>query len=123
MKTIFILCGVVLTIGIVWLYRINQMPNQYGNFIGAPPAEVSQLIGKPKDFLRKTVAIQGVIREQCETMGCFFYFHEGDKTLRVDLADIAMNAPRKNGHQARVEGQMVKYGDGYQLEATAVEFK
>jgi hypothetical protein len=56
-------------------------------------------------------------------MGCYFYFHEGDKTLRVDLQAVAMTAPRKNGHAARVEGRLEPYGDGYQLFASAVEFK
>ena len=123
MRTIFILCAVVLVGGGVWIYQSTRMPNLYGTFTGAPKAEVKDLIAKPKDFLKKTVAIEGVVREQCESMGCYFYVHEGEKTLRVDLETIAMNAPRKNGHTARVEGQMVKYGDGYQLSATAIEFK
>src|SRR6185369_1510881 len=123
MRTIFALCALVLIGGGVWFYQTSRMPNLYGTFTGAPKVEVVKLIEKPKDYLKKTVAIEGVIREQCETMGCYFFIHEGDKTLRVDLQDIAMNAPRKNGHMAKVEGQMVKYGDGFQLVATAVEFK
>ncbi len=56
-------------------------------------------------------------------MGCFFFFHEGDKQLRVDIEQIAMNAPRREGRPARIEGQLVPFGDGYQLSAIAVEFK
>jgi hypothetical protein len=56
-------------------------------------------------------------------MGCFFFFRSGKSTLRVDLEEIAMNAPMKNGRRARAEGQMVPYGDGYQLWASAVEFE
>ena len=56
-------------------------------------------------------------------MGCFFFFLSGKDRLRVDIEQIAMTAPRKNGHQARVEGQIVPYGDGYQFVASAVEFK
>jgi hypothetical protein len=123
MRTIFILCALVLIGGGVWFYQSTRMPNLYGTFTGAPKVEVGTLIEKPKDYLKKTVAIEGEVREQCETMGCYFYVHVGEKTLRVDLQDIAMNAPRKNGHMAKVEGQMVKYGDGFQLVATAVEFK
>ena len=67
--------------------------------------------------------IEGIVKEQCTSMGCYFFFHEGDKILRVDLQDIAMNAPRRQGRPARVEGRMVVYGDGYQLWASAVEFK
>jgi hypothetical protein len=123
MKTILILCAVILIGAAVGFYQFTRMPNRYGAFTGAPKAEVSDLIKNPKGFLKKTVALEGVIQDQCEAMGCYFYFPDGNKTLRVDLQDIAMNAPRKNGHTALVEGQIVKYGDGYQLAATAVEFK
>jgi len=100
------------------------LSDKYGIFTGAPKTEVADLIKRPKDFARKTVAVEGIVRDQCTSMGCYFYFQEGTKTLRVDLQDIAMNAPRhKNGHSVIVEGQMVKYGDGYQLGASAVEFK
>ena len=34
-----------------------------------------------------------------------------------------MTAPIREGRLARVEGQMVPYGDGYQFYAGAVEFK
>jgi hypothetical protein len=56
-------------------------------------------------------------------MGCFFFFLSGKNMLRVDLQEIAMNAPRRNGRPARVEGQIVPYGDGYQFVASAVEFE
>ena len=122
MKTILALCATVLLGGAVFLYRESRMPNEYGTFTGAQKAPIAELIARPKDFLKKTVEVEGVVREQCDTMGCYFFFHEGSKILRVDLQEIAMNAPRKNGRPARVEGQMVKYGDGYQLYASAVQF-
>jgi hypothetical protein len=56
-------------------------------------------------------------------MGCFFFFRSGRETLRIDLQDIAMKAPMKEGHPARVEGQLVPYDGAYQLSATAVEFR
>ena len=123
MKTIFALCAVVLIAAGVWIFRATRLPNSYGTFAGAPTVAVADLIAWPKDFLKKTVAAEGVVREQCTSMGCYFYFHEGDKTLRVDLQAVAMTAPRKNGHAARVEGRLEPYGDGYQLFASAVEFK
>ena len=123
MKTIFALCAAVLIAGGVLLYRSTRMPDKYGAFSEADKVAVADLIEQPQAYLRKTVAVEGVVREQCTSMGCFFFFREGDKTLRVDLQEIAMNAPRKNGHRVRVEGQMVKYGDGFQLWASAVEFE
>ena len=41
-----------------------------------------------------------------QDMGCYFFIPSGTKMLRVELQDIAMNAPMREGHQARVEGQM-----------------
>lgn len=123
MKAIFILCGIILLAGGGWVYRFTQMPNQYGTFTGAPKAEVADLIQNPKGFMKKTVALEGVVFEQCEAAGCYFYFHHGDQSLRIDLQDILTTAPQKTGRTARVEGRIVKYGDGYQLAASAIEFK
>ena len=123
MRTIFALCAVILLAGGFFLWRAMQSPSVYGNFFGAPPATVADLIERPKDFLVKAVTVEGKISEQCKTMGCFFFFRAGAKTLRVELQDIAMNAPMREGHDARVEGQILTYGDGYQLVASAVEFK
>ena len=123
MKTIFALCAAVVIAAGVMIYRSTRMPNKYGTFTGAPQVEVADLISRPKDFLKKTVAAEGAVREQCTAMGCYFFLHAGDKMLRVDIQEVAMTAPRKNGHLARVEGLMEAYGDGYQLFASAVEFK
>ena len=123
MKAIFALCAAVLIAASVWLYRSTRMPNSYGAFTAAPTIAVADLIARPKDFLKTTVAAEGVVTEQCTSMGCYFFFHDGEKTLRVDIQAVAMTAPRKNGHVARVEGRMEPYGDGYQLFASAVEFK
>jgi hypothetical protein len=67
--------------------------------------------------------IEGTIVDQCETMGCYFYFRSGKSKLRVDLQDIAMHAPKHQGGKARVEGQIVPYDGGYQFSASAVEFE
>jgi hypothetical protein len=123
MKTIFALCGLILLVGGWFYYQSTRLPDKAGVFTGAPKATVAELTAKPKAFLKKTVTVEGVVTEQCTSMGCYFFFHEGKDILRVDLQDIAMNAPRKNGHHVLVEGQMVKYGDGFQLWASAVEFK
>ena len=122
MRTIFAICAVTLVLGAVLVWRVVRMPSQFGTFTGAPKAEVATLIDKPKDFLRKTVAIEGTVRQQCTTMGCFFFFFSGKNMLRVELQDIAMNAPRRGGRTARVEGQIVPYDHGFQFLASAVEF-
>ena len=123
MRTIFALCGLILVVGVLFAWRSMQMPAHYGAFTAAPKVEVADLIERPKNFLGKTVSVEGTVREQCRTMGCYFFIPSGIKMLRVELQGIAMNAPMREGHQARVEGQIVPYGDGYQLFANAVEFK
>lgn len=124
MKAILALCAVVLAVGSVAIYRVARPASIYGSFETAPKVEVIRLIERPKDYMKKTVAIEGIITRQCTTMGCYFFFEAGDKTLRIDIAEIAMHAPKnKNGRMARVEGRMVPYGDGHQFWASAVEFK
>src|SRR2546422_10001170 len=123
MKKIFVLC-ILSTVAITLLvWRAVAKPSRFGAFTGAPQTEVAKVITDPKSFLGKTVQIQGIIREQCKTMGCFFFFRSGKDTLRVDVQEVAMTAPIREGREARVEGQVVPYGDGFQFSASAVEFK
>ena len=123
MKLILGLCALAVfaTGGLIW--NSMRMPSHYGEFTGVPQAKVADLVDRPVDYLKKTVTVEGTVQEQCTSMGCYFYLHSGRKTLRVDIQEVAMKAPERNGHNVRVEGQMVPYGDGYQLYASAVEFK
>ncbi len=123
MRTILGLCAAILAIGAVLIWRGTQLPTHYGDFTGAPKTAVADLIERPKEFLDKVVLVEGEIREQCKTMGCYFFFHSGDKMLRVDLEQIAMNAPMREARPVRVEGQLVPFDHGYQLVASAVEFQ
>ena len=124
MKTILALCGVIALAGGVALYRATRPKLVYGQFVGAPAIQIAELIARPKATMGKTWAISGLINKQCTSMGCFFFFQAGDKFLRVELAEIAMHAPRKrDGRKAHVEGQLVPYEHEYQLLATAVEFE
>ncbi len=123
MRTILGLCAAILVIGGVLIWRGTRMPTQYGVFMGAPKTAVSALIERPKEFQDKLVLVEGEVREQCQTMGCFFFFHAGNKMLRVDLEQVAMNAPMRESRPARVEGQLAPFDSGYQLVASAVEFQ
>jgi len=122
-KTILALCAVTVVVGAGLIWNATRLPSHFGTFSGGAKTEVTDLIERPQDFMHKNLAIEGTVREQCTTMGCYFFFKSGKKMLRVDLQEIAMNAPRRNGHSARVEGQIVPYGDGYQFVASAVEFE
>ena len=122
MKKILILCGFTLIAIGVLAWRATAKPSRFGTFTGAPKAEIASLISEPKNFAGKPLLVEGTITEQCKAMGCFFFFRSGNKTLRVDIQDIAMTAPMREGRRARVEGQLVPYGDGFQFCASAVEF-
>ena len=123
MKKIIALCGLILLGGALWTWRALQTPTHFGEFVGAPLVPITELVDRPQDFLGKPVAVEGMISEQCKAMGCFFSFHSGTKALRVELKEIAMNAPMREGRQARVEGQLVPFNGGYQLFASAIDFK
>ena len=123
MKTIITLCVVALGLVSYFSWRSMRMPDHFGSFTDTPTVEVADLIERPQDFLKKTVTISGVVRDQCTTMGCFFFFLSEKGRLRVDLEQIAMNAPRRGGRVARVEGQIVPYDHSYQFLASAVEFQ
>jgi hypothetical protein len=123
MKTILALCAVILGIGGFFVWRAVKMPDEFGKFTNAPEVSVNDLLVRPKNFLGRTVSVRGAVREQCQAMGCYFFFAARSGKLRVDLQDIAMNAPRHEGGPARVEGQLVPYERGYQLYASAVAFE
>jgi hypothetical protein len=123
MRIILALCASILIAGGLVIWNATRWPDQFGTFAEAPDSEMAALVATPKAFIGKPVAVKGIVREQCATMGCFFYLQDGNNKLRVDLQDIAMKAPRKEGHTAYVEGRIVPYGDGFQLFATAVRFE
>lgn len=123
MKKILALCAFTVIVSVVFIWRASAKPTRFGTFVGAPKAEVATLIAEPKAYLGKTVAIEGTVTAQCKAMGCFFSFQSRGDSLRVNLEEIAMRAPMKEGRRARVEGQLVPYSEGYQFHASAVEFE
>lgn len=123
MKIILGLCIAVLLGAAVFFWQYTQRSQTFGEFSNAPLGKVEDVLAAPERFAKQTVRIEGLIAKQCESMGCFFYFRAGTKELRVDLADIAMHAPKgKDGHRAVVEGRTVPYERGYQFSASAVRF-
>lgn len=122
MRIILGLCAAIAVIGGVLIWKSMQSPTIAGAFTGATKTEVAELIERPRAFLNQTVLIEGEIRQQCKAMGCYFFFAAGDKQLRVDIEQILMNAPNREGRLARVEGFLTPFGEGYQFQASAVEF-
>jgi hypothetical protein len=122
MKSIFAFCAVIAVMAGVFIWRAAAKPSRFGAFTGAPKVEIATLIADPKGHSGKLYQIEGTVSEQCKSMGCYFFFKSGKDELRVDLQEVAMTAPMREGRKARVEGQVVPYNDGYQFYASAVEF-
>ncbi len=122
MKTILGLCLTIVLAGGFLLWQNSRKPEQMGVFTGAPKVEAAALIERPEAYLSQTVLVEGEVRYQCKAAGCFFFFTAGSRQLRVDLEQVAATLPIREGRMARVEGQLVKYGDGYQLLGSGVEF-
>jgi hypothetical protein len=123
MKTIFAICISILLAGGLTVWKATRWPDEFGTFTGAAHTDIAALVDTPASFIGTTVVVQGTVREQSKAMGCVFYLLNGNKKLRVDLEDVAMNAPRREGHPVHVEGRIVPYGDGFQLSASAVRFE
>lgn len=123
MRTILALCGMILVGAGGAFWHSSRTFEGAGTFTGAPTVAVADVLERPGSFLKKTIALEDEVRYQCKATGCFFFFVAGGKQLRVDLEQIAVNAPKHEGRQARVEGQLVLYGSSFQLLATAVEFR
>ena len=64
MRTILGLCAAILAIGGVLIWKSMQLPTLAGAFTGAPKTDISVLIERPKDFLNKTVLVEGEVRNQ-----------------------------------------------------------
>ena len=65
MKTIFILCGLVLAGGLVWFLLSHRHPDHFGNdFRGFPPIELAKLVDKPADHVKKEVRIEGTLSKK-----------------------------------------------------------
>jgi hypothetical protein len=123
MRTIFAMCAAILVIGGLFVWRATQLPNEFGEFTGANEVAVEDIVARPQDFKGKMLLVRGTVREQCQSMGCYFFLPARNGKLRVELEEVAMNAPMHEGRPARVEGQIVPYSEGYQLYASAVAFE
>lgn len=123
MKAIFAICGVILLAGGFFFWRSCKAPVAFGEFVNAPKVSVLDVINNPSAYMHKTVSIEGAVSKQCTSMGCYFFLVVGPKELRVDIAPIAMHAPKgQEGNKVKVEGRTVPYDKGYQFSASAVEF-
>lgn len=124
MKTILILCGLILAGAATWFMLARPRGDHHGNaFRGLAQVELAPMVDKPSDFLKKEVRIQGIVARQCPSSGCWFILREpGGKELKVEMGDTTPRLPARIGKSATVEGQLIQYGKEFEFIGTAVEF-
>jgi hypothetical protein len=120
--TVLFLCAIAL---LIW--RLSKREDHFGKaFSGYPTAKIPDLVVSSADFLGRPVSIEGILKQQCPSTGCWFFLVDpGDpkaRDLKVEMSDTTPRLPPRIGRRARVEGQLIKYGEGYEFIADAVTF-
>jgi hypothetical protein len=125
MKTIFILCGLLLVAGVAVFFFLRPATDHYGNeFRGYAAVDIAPLVDRPADFLKKDATIRGTLGRQCPSSGCWFYLRDAaGKEVKVEMGDTTPKLPQRVGKTATVEGRLIRFGEGYEFVGTAVEFR
>lgn len=129
MKSILVLCVVILlALAAVFAWKFSRREDHFGKpFTGMPAAAITDMVGKPEEFLGKQVRIRGKLLRQCPSTGCWFYLIDPAdpkaQELKVEMGDTTPRLPSRMGQLATVEGQLIKYGAGYEFIGVAVTFE
>jgi hypothetical protein len=127
MKVILILCGLILAGAVTAFFVLRPKSNACicgENLRGLEPAALAQVIGKPEDFLKKDIKIEGTVVRQCPHCTCWLLVRDAaGHELRVEAGDLGHPVPYRPGRNVVVEGRLIRYGEGYEFVATAVEFR
>jgi hypothetical protein len=125
MKTILILCGVVLLAGAgVLVWRLLRAEHHGALFNNPPAVSLKALKEQPEQHLGKSARIEGRIARQCPASGCWFILDDGQgNKVHVEMSGSTPTLPQRVGKRAVVEGQLIKMGEEYEFTGTGVEFK
>lgn len=129
MKTILILCAAILAAAIVLaVWRLSGREDHFGKpFAGMPAASITEIIARPDEFVGRQVRIRGRLQGQCPATGCWFNLVDPAdpkaQELKVEMGDVTPRLPARVGRVATVEGQLIKYGAGYEFVGVAVTFE
>jgi hypothetical protein len=77
----------------------------------AETTAIGSLLEKPADFLGKTVAVKGQVKDVCEMMGCWLEVvsSEGGKSVKVKVKDGEIVFPKTaRGREAVAQGTFQK---------------
>lgn len=123
MKAILALCTIIaLALGISaawWFFA----PERYGVQIAVNQSvPLIEVLDNPDTYIEKPITIEGFVSRQCAATGCFFFFAVGDRSLRVELSDIAPTFPQRKGYRATVTGTLRRHNESLVFYGTGVEF-
>jgi hypothetical protein len=70
---------------------------------------VASILGKPDDFVGKTVQVKGKAAEVCQMMGCWLQIQDGEKAIRFKVKDGEIMFPKTAvGRNVVAEGVLKK---------------
>jgi len=124
MKAVVIVFGLALLGALAWFLFVRPAVGGCGcgRMKGLPSAGIGQLLDRPSEYLAKDVRIQGTVGRQCPRCGCWFTLREpGGRELKVEAGDLGESLPYRPGRKATVEGRLIRFGDGVEFVAAAVE--
>lgn len=123
MKTIITLCTIIAVAAILLVAWWFVTPDRYGEDISSPHlTPLAELLENPEPFLDKAITVEGTVLRQCAATGCFFFFAVGERSLRVELSDIAPTFPQRKGYRATVTGTLRRHNDSLVLYGRGVVF-
>ena len=89
---------------------INQNIKLYGQPISDKPVlTIEELQKDSNKYLGKTVKIEGIIKDVCQKMGCWFYVDDGTGTIYVNLGMRGYFIPDDGTGPIYVDLSMEKY--------------
>jgi hypothetical protein len=128
MKNNLIISSLLLALGITLVAcKGSKRDEHFGQpFTGLPTAAIPEVVTKPESFLGKKISIQGVLKRQCPATGCWFFLTDPSdpkaQEVKVEMGDTTPQLPARIGQEAKVEGQLIKFGEGYEFIGVAVSF-
>lgn len=83
-------------------------PRAYGEELGeSPEAAISDVVGSPEEFNKKTVILTGTIDQVCQNKGCWMYVTDGQNRIRVDFKNYGFFMPwDSEGKRVKLEGKV-----------------
>ena len=82
------------------------------------------LLASTRDYVGKTIKVEGNVAKVCQSMGCWLSFEDGESTITVNMKDHAFSVAKDGaGSWCEAEGTVAQVGEEFTLTAHAVRMK